>query len=190
LDEACSVGLSNDIEIDEQALSAFTRAAPAARDGTEAIPMATKTKRASAEREIREEPRDMARTTPVSAPPKKRGAVVALRVASAGGHDAPPAHPEPRATRATRATPPTPPAPRRPTSARKQFTELRDALAGGWEIVQPVFARPLWSSADDSLTAFSFVLRRDAATRLVTVPGGRLVEKFIAARQLKVDERR
>ncbi len=90
----------------------------------------------------------------------------------------------------TRETPPAPPAPRRPNSARKQFTELRDALAGGWEIVQPVFARPLWSSADDSLTAFSFVLRRDSATRLVTVPGGRLVEKFIAARQLKVDERR
>src|SRR5579859_7009910 len=98
--------------------------------------MATKTKRASAERETREEPRDMARTTPVSAAPKKRGAVVALRVASAGGHDAPPAHPEPRATRATRTTrkaretPPAPPA-RKPNSARKQFTELRDALAGG-----------------------------------------------------------
>ena len=148
--------------------------------------MATKTKRASAERETREEPRDMARTTPVSAPPK-RGAVVALRVAATGGHDAPPVHPEPRAQRET---PPAPPAPRRPNSARKQFTELRDALAGGWEIVQPVFARPLWSSADDSLTAFSFVLRRDSATRLVTVPGGRLVERFIAARQLKVDERR
>lgn len=149
--------------------------------------MATKTKRASAERETPQESRDTARANSKSAAPK-RSAVVALRVAAAGGHDAPPVHPEPRAPRET---PPAPrPPARKPSSARKQFTELRDALAGGWEIVQPVFARPLWSSADDSLTAFSFVLRRDAATRLITVPGSRLVEKFIAARQLKVDERR
>jgi hypothetical protein len=72
----------------------------------------------------------------------------------------------------------------------KRFAELRDALAGGWEIVQPVFARPLWSSADDSQTAFSFVLKRESGTRLVTVPGGRLVERFIAAQHLAVDERR
>lgn len=152
--------------------------------------MATKTKRASAERETPQESRDTARANSKSAAPK-RSAVVALRVAAAGGHDAPPAHPEPRAPSAPRETPPAPrPPARKPSSARKQFTELRDALAGGWEIVQPVFARPLWSSADDSLTAFSFVLRRDSATRLVTVPGSRLVEKFITTQRLKVDERR
>ncbi len=149
--------------------------------------MATKTKRASAERESSKETRDTARANSKNAAPK-RSAVVALHVASAGGHDATPVHAEPRAPRET---PPAPrPPTRKPTSARKQFAELRDALAGGWEIVQPVFARPLWSAADDSLTAFSFVLRRDNATRLVTVPGGRLVEKFITAQRLKVDERR
>ncbi len=147
--------------------------------------MATRVKRASAGRETHKDPRDTARTTPRGATPK-RGAPVALRVASAGDRDAPPVHPEPHAPRET----PPAPRPRKPGGARKQFAELRDALAGGWEIVQPVFARPLWSSADDSLTAFSFVLRRESATRLVTVPGGRLVEKFIASRQLKVDERR
>lgn len=148
--------------------------------------MATRVKRASAPHETRDEAREEPRATRKGAAPKP---TVALRIAAAtGGHDAAPVHPEPRVAPAPRTDAPA--APRRPNGARKQFTELRDALAGGWEIVQPVFARPLWSSADDSLTAFSFVLRRDAATRLVTVPGGRLVEKFITSRQLKVDERR
>ena len=73
---------------------------------------------------------------------------------------------------------------------RQRFTELRTALADGWEIVQPIFARPLWSAPDDSLTAFNFVLRRDDDTRLVTVPEGRTVARFIRDRQLDVDYRR
>ncbi|MGZ3639887.1 MAG: hypothetical protein ACXVCX_18805, partial [Ktedonobacterales bacterium] len=39
-------------------------------------------------------------------------------------------------------------------SVRQKFGELRAALADGWEIVQPIFARPLWSVSDDSATAF------------------------------------
>jgi hypothetical protein len=70
---------------------------------------------------------------------------------------------------------------------RARFSELRVALADGWEIVQPIFARPLWSVTDDSATAFNFVLRRERATRLVTVPEGRTVERFIRDRQLSVD---
>lgn len=73
---------------------------------------------------------------------------------------------------------------------RQRFTELRTALADGWEIVQPIFARPLWSVPDDSTTAFNFVLRRETDTRLVTVPEGRTVERFIRDRQLTVDYRR
>jgi hypothetical protein len=72
---------------------------------------------------------------------------------------------------------------------RQRFTELRTALSDGWEIVQPIFARPLWSAPDDSLTAFNFVLRRDDDTRLVTVPEGRTVARFIRDRQLIVDYR-
>ena len=72
---------------------------------------------------------------------------------------------------------------------RQRFTELRTALADGWEIVQPIFARPLWSVPDDSTTAFNFVLRRDDDTRLVTVPEGRTVARFIRDRQLIVDYR-
>ena len=77
-----------------------------------------------------------------------------------------------------------------PTGVRQKFGELREALADGWEIVQPIFARPLWSVADDSITAFNFVLRRERITRLVTVPGGRTVQRFIRDRQLVVDYRR
>ena len=79
----------------------------------------------------------------------------------------------------------------RPQSGvRQRFTELRTALADGWEIVQPIFARPLWSVPDDSTTAFNFVLRRETDTRLVTVPEGRTVERFIRDRHLAVDYRR
>lgn len=73
---------------------------------------------------------------------------------------------------------------------RQKFGELREALAEGWEIVQPIFARPLWSVSDDSITAFNFVLRRERTTRLVTVPAGRTVQRFIRDRQLVVDYRR
>lgn len=76
------------------------------------------------------------------------------------------------------------------TSVRARFGELRTALAEGWEIVQPIFARPLWCATDDSATAFNFVLRRERATRLVTVPEGRTVQRFIRDRQLIVDYRR
>jgi len=87
-------------------------------------------------------------------------------------------------------TPP-PPAPKRPRqSSSRKFGDLREALADGWEIIQPIFARPLWSAADDSQTAFNFVLRREKATRLLTVPGNRTVERFIASHNLQVDYRR
>jgi hypothetical protein len=80
--------------------------------------------------------------------------------------------------------------PKQPRSgARPCFRDLRVALEEGWEIVQPIFARPLWSVADNSATAFSFVLRRERATRLVTVPEGRTVQRFIRDHHLTVDYR-
>ncbi len=78
----------------------------------------------------------------------------------------------------------------RSTGVREHFGELRSALADGWEIVQPIFARPLWNVTDDSTTAFNFVLRRECTTRLLTVPGGRTVERFIREHHLEVDYRR
>jgi hypothetical protein len=73
------------------------------------------------------------------------------------------------------------------TDIRRHFGELRDALADGWEIVQPIFARPLWSALDDSATAFNFVLSGPRGTKLITVPQGRTVERFIRDRHLRVD---
>jgi hypothetical protein len=121
---------------------------------------------------------------------------VTLRIAPTNGPRQPararqaPAVTPPAAPEAS-AAPAAPAAPKRPrkTSSRR-FGDLRDALAEGWEIVQPIFARPLWSAADDSQTAFNFVLRRDQATRLLTVPESRTVERFIATHSLKVDYRR
>jgi hypothetical protein len=75
-------------------------------------------------------------------------------------------------------------------SARREFVELRALIANGWEIVPPIYARPLWSSADDRTTAFNFVLKGADGTRLITVPEGRTVERFIRERQLKVNHER
>jgi hypothetical protein len=75
-------------------------------------------------------------------------------------------------------------------SARREFVELRALIADGWEIVPPIYARPLWSSTDDRTTAFNFVLRGPQGTRLITVPEGRTVERFIRERQLTVNHER
>lgn len=74
-------------------------------------------------------------------------------------------------------------------SVRRHFGELREALAEGFEIVQPIFARPLWTTPDDSATAFNFVLARERTTRLVIVPEGRTIQRFIRERHLTVDYR-
>ena len=75
-----------------------------------------------------------------------------------------------------------------PTIATIRLAELRAALAEGWEIVQPIFARPLWSSVNDSRTAFNFVLQRERRVRLITVPDDLAVERFIHEQHLKVDK--
>lgn len=69
-----------------------------------------------------------------------------------------------------------------------RLAELYTALAEGWEIVEPVFARPLWSSITDSANAFHFVLRRDQRVQLITIPREHTIECFIAERHLAIDE--
>lgn len=80
-------------------------------------------------------------------------------------------------------------APSRAGQPRHHLGELRAALDDGWQITQPVIARPLWSSVDDRETAFHFVLTRDRATRLVTVPESRTITKFIRDRSLTIQGR-
>lgn len=128
---------------------------------------------------------------------------VSLRVAPTNGPRQParqePATPAAKASATPSTTPSTTPPAGQPSASQpkrlrkssgKRIGDLREALADGWEIVQPIFARPLWSAADDSQTAYNFVLRREQATRLLTIPDSRTVERFIAAHSLAVDSRR
>jgi hypothetical protein len=123
-------------------------------------------------------PRTARRANKAAPPPKAAPATTAVRTRRARG-----AAPDTSAPRTTepRSEPPV------PMSVRRQFIELRTALAEGWEIVPPIFARPLWSSADDRTTAFNFVLSGPHGTRLITVPEGRMVERFIREHQLTVN---
>ncbi len=72
---------------------------------------------------------------------------------------------------------------------QQHLHDLRVALAEGWEIVQPIFARPLWTSLDDRRLAFHFVLQRDRATRLLTVPETKTIARFIREQSLSIDSR-
>ncbi len=74
-----------------------------------------------------------------------------------------------------------------PSISSIRLAELRTALSEGWEIVQPIFVRPLWSSVNDTATAFNFVLRRERRVRLITIPSDQAVERFINEQHLAVD---
>jgi hypothetical protein len=75
-------------------------------------------------------------------------------------------------------------------TVRQRLGELRAAIAEGFLIQEPIYARPLWSSPDNSRIAYSFVLQLNQVTRLITVPDGRTVQQFIRERDLAVDYRR
>ena len=133
-------------------------------------------------------------TIPAPAPRHARHAMPAARLllASPSGSDQQPrARQQPSTSQSdASATPASQPAPRRPRpSGARALSELREALAEGWEIVQPIFARPLWSAADDSRMAYNFVLRRDQGIRLLTAPGTVAIERFIETHRLTVDHR-
>lgn len=77
-----------------------------------------------------------------------------------------------------------------PAKNRGALGELRAAIKDGWQIVQPIFARPLWSSLNDEQTALHFVLQRERATRLLTLHESKSVLRFIRERDLAIDQRR
>jgi hypothetical protein len=70
---------------------------------------------------------------------------------------------------------------------RKKYGELRAAIAEGFEVQEPIYARPLWSSPDDSRIAYSFVLQREQVTRLITVPDSRTIQQFIRKHNFRID---
>lgn len=73
-------------------------------------------------------------------------------------------------------------------NAGGRMSELLAALADGWEIVQPIFARPLWSSVNDTEMGFNFVIQREKRMRMIIVPQDKTVERFIRERGLAVDK--
>jgi hypothetical protein len=73
---------------------------------------------------------------------------------------------------------------------RQRLGELRAAIADGFLIQEPIYARPLWSSPDNSRLAYSFVLQHEESIRLITVPDGRTVQQFIREHDLQIDYRR
>ena len=79
--------------------------------------------------------------------------------------------------------------PKQRHDVRGQMHALRAALAEGWEIVQPIFARPLWSALDDGQTALHCVLQRDRATQLLTLPETPAVRRFVRQRAWQVQGR-
>jgi hypothetical protein len=76
-----------------------------------------------------------------------------------------------------------------PRPPRRPLRELRAALADGWELVQPIFVRPQWSALDDRKLALHFVLRRDHATRLVSLPETRALLRFVRQHAWRVQGR-
>ena len=84
-----------------------------------------------------------------------------------------------------------PPPPVRPRlSVRQRLGELRAAIADGFLIQEPIYARPLWTFPDNSRTAYSFVLQHEQSIRLITVPDSRTVQQFIRKHDLQIDYRR
>jgi hypothetical protein len=128
-------------------------------------------------------------TTPVAQLPLLTVVRPAASAASAHEQSAAPLHGIP-AEEEEATTPTSELPPQVQATVRRKFGELRAAIAEGFEIMEPIYARPLWSAPDNSRIAYSFVLQRESMTRLITVPGGRTVQQFIRERDLQVDYRR
>ena len=60
-----------------------------------------------------------------------------------------------------------------------RYLLLRSALEAGWSIEEPVYLRPRWS--EDGPRVYHFILRLEAEgdPRLLTVPEGPEVERFV-----------
>jgi plasmid replication initiation protein len=77
-------------------------------------------------------------------------------------------------------------APAKPT-ARRPLRELRALLTDGWDLVQPIFVRPQWR--DEHQMALHFVLQRDRATQLLTLPQTRALLRFVRQHAWRVQGR-
>jgi len=76
--------------------------------------------------------------------------------------------------------------PAHPSQIEPQFRSLLAALDMGWRIEEPVYLRPRWSEAGPRV--YHFILRRAllAPPRLLSVPEGLEVDRFVRDESLRV----
>ncbi|HLF29157.1 MAG TPA: hypothetical protein VJG32_22745 [Anaerolineae bacterium] len=76
--------------------------------------------------------------------------------------------------------------PAHPGSLDASYRLLRAALDTGWRIEEPIYLRPRWS--DSGPRVYHFILRRPRYTtqRLLSVPEGPEVERFVRDEGLRI----
>ena len=76
--------------------------------------------------------------------------------------------------------------PAHPSQIEPQFRSLLAALDMGWRIEEPVYLRPRWSEVGPRV--YHFILRRAllAPPRLLSVPEGPEVDRFVQAESLRL----
>src|ERR1700687_794566 len=76
--------------------------------------------------------------------------------------------------------------PAHPSQIEPQFRSLLAALDMGWRIEEPVYLRPRWSEVGPRV--YHFFLRRTllAAPRLLSVPEGPEVDRFVQDESLRL----
>jgi hypothetical protein len=76
--------------------------------------------------------------------------------------------------------------PAHPSQVEPQFRALLAAIDLGWRIEEPVYLRPRWSEAGPRV--YHFILRRAllAPPRMLSVPQGPEVDRFIRDESLRL----
>jgi hypothetical protein len=76
--------------------------------------------------------------------------------------------------------------PAHPSQIEPQYRVLLAALDLGWRVEEPVYLRPRWSDAGPRV--YHFILRRSrlAPPRLVSVPEGSDVDRFVRDEGLRL----
>ena len=76
--------------------------------------------------------------------------------------------------------------PAHPSQIEPQFRSLLAARDLGWRIEVPVYLRPRWSEAGPRV--YYFILRREqsAPPRLLSVPAGPAVDRFVRGESLRL----
>jgi hypothetical protein len=79
-------------------------------------------------------------------------------------------------------------APSRLSAVDAQFRQVIAAIDLGWHVEEPVYLRPRWTG--DSRRVYHFILKRAPVStpRLITVPEGPAVERFVRDEYLRVVE--